>query len=92
MTENIFKNKIYLADFIFLSCWNICLKITSELKKVYHGFKTNLHVYSLSHTIDLKCDFIQQRKQYAMRNREWIIKIQTILMKNNLIQASFIYS
>ena len=65
MTENIFKNKIYLADFIFLSCWNICLKITSELKKVYHGFKTNFHVYSLSHTIDSNCNLIHQLKQYS---------------------------
>jgi hypothetical protein len=58
---------------------------------MYNGFKTNLHVYSLSHIIDANCDPIQQLKQYA---KELGVDNQNLnsLNKNNLKQASFIYS
>lgn len=75
ITEKTFDNKIYIADFIFLSCPSICPKMTSELKKVYDVYKTNPHVYFVSHTIDPENDTIPKLKEYAKElgvdNTKW---------------------
>lgn len=54
VTGKTFDNKIYIADFIFLSCTSICPVMTSEMEKVYETYKTNPHIYFLSHTMILK--------------------------------------
>ncbi len=97
ITEKTFDNKIYIADFIFLSCPSICPKMTSELKKVYDEFKTNPHVYFLSHTIDPDRDTIPRLKEYAkdlgVDNTKWffvtgnIDSIYTIAEKNYFATA-----
>lgn len=40
-TENTFDGKIYLADFIFLSCPTICPNMTLEMTKVCDTYKSN---------------------------------------------------
>ncbi len=65
VTEKTFDNKIYVADFIFLSCTSICPVMTSEMKKVYEAFKTNPHIFFLSHTIDPENDTIPRLKAFA---------------------------
>jgi protein SCO1/2 len=52
VTNATFKNKIYVADFIFLSCPTICPKMNFELKKVYDVYKNNPSINFLSHTLD----------------------------------------
>lgn len=75
ITEKTFENKIYVTDFIFLSCPTICPKMTNELRKVYDIYKTNPHVYFLSHTIDPERDSILRLKEYAeelgVDNSKW---------------------
>lgn len=58
VTNQTFHNKIYVADFIFLTCPSICPKMTSELQKVYQNYQNNEHVLFLSHTIDPKNDSV----------------------------------
>ncbi|MGO4292118.1 SCO family protein [Chitinophaga sp. RAB17] len=65
VSETAFAGKIYVADFIFLSCPNICPKITAEMKHVYDAFKTEDRVLFLSHTIDPEDDSIPRLKAYA---------------------------
>lgn len=65
VTGKTFDNKIYVADFIFLSCTSICPIMTSEMKKVYEAFKTNPHIYFLSHTIDPENDTIPRLKSFT---------------------------
>lgn len=65
VTNQTFKNKIYIADFIFLSCPSICPIMTSELKKVYDEFESNPNIYFISHTIDPESDSIPRLKEYA---------------------------
>lgn len=75
VTGNTFKNKIYVADFIFLSCPTICPLMNVEMKKVYNVFKSNPNVSFLSHTIDPKYDTIPRLKQFAtdlgIDNSKW---------------------
>ena len=65
VTGKTFDNKIYVADFIFLSCTSICPIMTSEMKKVYEAFKTNPHIFFLSHTIDPENDTIPRIKAFT---------------------------
>jgi len=65
ITENTFYNKIYVADFIFLSCPTICPKMTTELKTVYDTFENNSNILFISHTIDPEHDTIPRLKEYA---------------------------
>lgn len=65
ITNKNFDNKIYVADFIFLSCPTICPKMNVEMKKVYDAYKHNPEVSFLSHTIDPKNDTTEKLKEYA---------------------------
>lgn len=65
VTNNSFKNKIYVADFIFLSCPTICPVMTRELKKVYDAYKTDDRVLFLSHSIDPERDTVPALRSYA---------------------------
>jgi protein SCO1/2 len=65
ITNKTFDNKIYIADFIFLSCPIICPKMTREMYNVYLPYATNDRVAFLSHTIDTERDSIPRLKAYA---------------------------
>ncbi|MDP2339002.1 MAG: SCO family protein [Bacteroidota bacterium] len=65
ITEKTFDNKIYIADFIFLSCPSICPIMTTEMKKVYDVYRANPNIIFLSHTIDPENDTIPRLKAYA---------------------------
>lgn len=65
ITNSTFENKIYITDFIFLSCPTMCPTMTTEMKKVYEKFKDNSHVLYLSHTIDPERDHISLLKSYS---------------------------
>lgn len=74
VTNQTFENKIYVADFIFLSCPTICPKMNSELNRVYMAFKGNPKVSFLSHTIDPERDSIPRLKEYTTAksiNNNW---------------------
>ena len=60
-----FADKIYVADFIFLSCATICPKMNMEMLKVYKAFETDNRVMFLSHTIDPVNDSIPRLKAFA---------------------------
>jgi protein SCO1/2 len=63
-----FENKIYIADFIFLSCPTICPKMHVELKSVYETYRNNPNVLFLSHTIDPEHDTVERLKEHTTNN------------------------
>lgn len=65
ITNKTFKNKIYVADFIFLSCPTICPKMHNELTSVYNIYKKNANIVFLSHTIDPENDTVERLKAYV---------------------------
>jgi len=65
ISNQTFANKIYVADFIFLSCPTICPKMTSAMHDVYQSYATDERVAFISHTIDPKHDTIARLKAYA---------------------------
>ncbi len=65
VTNKTFNNKIYIADFIFLSCPSICPLMNKNMLSVYRSFETNPDVLFLSHTIDPENDNISRLKNYS---------------------------
>lgn len=68
VTNKTFENKIYVADFIFLSCPTICPKMHMELSSVYTIYKNNPDILFLSHTIDPEHDTVERLKAYTKSN------------------------
>lgn len=69
VTNKTFENKIYVADFIFLSCPTICPKMHTELSSVYNIYKNNPDILFLSHTIDPEHDTVERLKAYTKSNK-----------------------
>jgi protein SCO1/2 len=56
ITEQIVKDKIYIADFFFTTCPTICPVMKKQMLVVHEKFKDNPDVMILSHTIDPEHD------------------------------------
>lgn len=67
ITQEDFKDKVYVADFFFTSCPTICPIMKSEMLRVYEAFRENDDVLILSHTIDPEFDTVALLKDYAER-------------------------
>lgn len=67
ITQDAFKDKIYIADFFFTSCSTICPIMHRNLKTVFDQYKDNDEVMFLSHTIDFKYDKPSTLKRYAQK-------------------------
>ncbi|MCK9447868.1 MAG: SCO family protein [Bacteroidales bacterium] len=65
ITNHSFESRIYVTDFIFLSCPSICPIMTQQLKRVYEMYRTDPNVFFLSHTIDPENDTIPRLKAYT---------------------------
>ena len=66
VTQKDFKGKIYVADFFFTNCPNICIAMTDNLLKVQEKIKNNPNVMLLSHSVTPKIDSVPQLKKYAI--------------------------
>ncbi len=67
ITQDAFKDKIYIADFFFTSCSTICPIMHRNLKTVFDQYKDNVDIMFLSHTIDFKYDKPSVLKKYAQK-------------------------
>ena len=67
ITQDNFKDKVYIADFFFTSCSTICPTMHRNLTTVYNAYKNNPNVMFLSHTIDFKYDKPNILKKYAQK-------------------------
>ncbi len=67
VTEETFKDKIYVADFFFGTCPTICPVMKQQMLRVYDAFKDNPNFGILSHTIDPEHDTVAYLKEYSMR-------------------------
>lgn len=66
VTQEDFNGKIYVADFFFTTCPNICIAMTDNLLKVQEKIKNNPNVMLLSHSVTPKIDSVPQLKKYAI--------------------------
>lgn len=67
VTQETFKDKIYVADFFFTSCRTICPIMKTQMLRVYDSIKSDPEVLLLSHTIDPDYDTVGLLHDYANR-------------------------
>lgn len=67
VTQDTFRDKIYVADFFFTSCRTICPIMKTQMLRVYDSIKSDPDVLLLSHTIDPEYDTVGLLHDYANR-------------------------
>ena len=67
VTNETFKDKIYVADFFFTTCRTICPIMKSQMLRVYEKIENDPDVLILSHTIDPEYDTVGLLHDYADR-------------------------
>jgi len=65
ITNDTYKNKIYVADFFFTRCATICPIMTTNMAALQKHFEADNEVLFLSHSVTPVMDSIPVLKQYA---------------------------
>tara|TARA_R110002073_G_scaffold56835_9_gene144460 strand:+ start:17028 stop:17702 length:675 start_codon:yes stop_codon:yes gene_type:complete len=65
ITQEVYKEKIYVADFFFTTCQAICPIMTKNMNEIQKQFITDDEVMILSHTVTPDIDTVAQLKRYA---------------------------
>jgi protein SCO1/2 len=67
ITQDDYKNKIYVADFFFTTCQTICPIMTTNMAEIQKKIINDDEVLLLSHSVTPKIDSVQQLKRYAIK-------------------------
>lgn len=67
VTQDTFKDQIYIADFFFTSCPTICPIMKTQMLRVYDTIQDLNDVKILSHTIDPEYDTVALLRDFAER-------------------------
>lgn len=75
ITQNTYKDKIYVADFFFTTCQTICPIMTDHMYQIQKEILRDDDVMLLSHSVTPKIDSVAQLKKYAKEkgviDRKW---------------------
>lgn len=66
VTQNDYKDKIYVADFFFTTCQTICPIMTDHMVKIQQELREDAEVLLLSHTVTPEIDSVNVLKKYAV--------------------------
>ena len=76
VTENDITGKVFVAEYFFTTCTNICPVMNTNMKTVYDRFKNEKDFLILSHTSFPEIDSINVLKKYAdslkVNTQKWI--------------------
>ncbi|UAB76315.1 SCO family protein [Mesoflavibacter sp. SCSIO 43206] len=67
ITQETYKDKIYVADFFFTTCQTICPIMTDNMADIQKEIKNDDEVMLLSHSVTPKIDSVAQLKRYAIK-------------------------
>jgi len=65
ITQETYKNKIYVADFFFTTCQSICPKMSSNMQVLQEKYKNDHDIMLLSHSVTPVEDSIPVLRRYA---------------------------
>ena len=68
ITQANYKDKIYVADFFFTTCQDICPIMTKNMYQLQEELKNDNQILLLSHTVIPEVDTVEQLKEYAIEN------------------------
>ncbi|MUU78956.1 SCO family protein [Winogradskyella endarachnes] len=75
ITQEDYKDKIYVADFFFTTCQTICPIMTKNMEQIQKEILNDDDVMLLSHSVTPKIDSVAQLKKYALEkgviDRKW---------------------
>jgi protein SCO1/2 len=66
VTQDTYKDKIYVADFFFTTCASICPIMTDNMRLIQKEMLLDDEVMLLSHSVTPRRDSVPQLKQYAI--------------------------
>ncbi|MCF4100767.1 SCO family protein [Gillisia sp. M10.2A] len=66
ITQDFYKDKIYVADFFFTTCVTICPIMTDHMLKIQELIQNDSDVLLLSHSVIPEADSVPQLKKYAI--------------------------
>jgi protein SCO1/2 len=66
ITQENYRDKIYVADFFFTTCPTICPIMTANLVEVQAALVNDTEVLLLSHSVTPEIDSVAQLKKYAI--------------------------
>lgn len=66
ITQNNYKNKIYVADFFFTRCTNICVAMAYNMSELQEYYKNDDDIMFLSHSVTPVIDSVSVLKEYAL--------------------------
>ena len=61
-----YKNKIYIADFFFTRCTNICIAMAYNMSELQDYYKNDNDIMFLSHSVTPVMDSVPILKEYAI--------------------------
>jgi protein SCO1/2 len=65
ITQDTYKNKIYVADFFFTTCQTICPKMSSNMMVLQEKYKNDSDIRLLSHSVTPVQDSVPVLRNYA---------------------------
>ena len=71
ITNNNYKDKIYVADFFFTRCQTICIAMAYNMSQLQDYYKDDHDIMFLSHSVTPVIDSVSVLKEYA--NRKGVI-------------------
>jgi len=75
ITQNTYKDKIYVADFFFTTCQTICPIMTDHMYQIQKEIINDDDIMLLSHSVTPQIDSVPQLKKYAKEkgviDRKW---------------------
>ncbi|WP_299223789.1 SCO family protein [uncultured Psychroserpens sp.] len=75
ITQEDYKDKIYVADFFFTTCQTICPVMTDQMHRIQEELINDNEVMLLSHSVTPKIDSVEQLKRYAklkgVNDKKW---------------------
>lgn len=72
ITNNNYKDKIYVADFFFTRCQTICIAMAYNMSQLQDYYKNDDDIMFLSHSVTPVIDSVSVLKEYA--NRKGVIE------------------
>ena len=75
ITQDTYKDKIYVADFFFTTCQTICPIMTDHMYKIQREIINDDDIMLLSHSVTPRIDDVDQLKKYSKEkgviDRKW---------------------
>jgi len=65
ITNNDYQDKIYIADFFFTRCTNICIAMAYNMIELQEYYKKDDDIMFLSHSVTPKIDSVSVLRKYA---------------------------